>query len=220
MKIAMLARNPNLYSHKRLVEAAEERGHTLDIINTLRRLHEHHLAPAGGVLQRPEADRLRRGHPAHRCFDNPAMASRLLRQFRDDGRLVPERERRHWPQPWTSCAVCRSWRARGSASRSPPSPMIRNRPTSVLQIAGGAPVVIKLLEGTQGIGVVLGDTERSARLRHRGFPRRQRKHPGAGVHQGSGLHRPARLRGRRQGRGRDDAHRRGRRLPLKPPPRR
>lgn len=36
MKIAMLARNPNLYSHKRLVEAAETRGHTLDILNTLR----------------------------------------------------------------------------------------------------------------------------------------------------------------------------------------
>lgn len=36
MKIAMLARNPNLYSHKRLVEAAEDRGHELDIISTLR----------------------------------------------------------------------------------------------------------------------------------------------------------------------------------------
>ena len=36
MKIAMLARNPNLYSHKRLVEAAEEREHTLDILNTTR----------------------------------------------------------------------------------------------------------------------------------------------------------------------------------------
>ena len=36
MKIAMLARNAELYSHKRLKEAAEERGHTLDIINTLR----------------------------------------------------------------------------------------------------------------------------------------------------------------------------------------
>lgn len=36
MKIAMLARNPNLYSHKRLVEAAEDRGHTLDILNTTR----------------------------------------------------------------------------------------------------------------------------------------------------------------------------------------
>ena len=36
MKIAMLARNANLYSHKRLKEAAEARGHTLDILNTLR----------------------------------------------------------------------------------------------------------------------------------------------------------------------------------------
>lgn len=34
MKIAMLARNPNLYSHKRLVEAAEARGHHIDIVNT------------------------------------------------------------------------------------------------------------------------------------------------------------------------------------------
>jgi ribosomal protein S6--L-glutamate ligase len=36
MKIAMLARNPGLYSHRRLKEAAEARGHTLDILNTLR----------------------------------------------------------------------------------------------------------------------------------------------------------------------------------------
>jgi ribosomal protein S6--L-glutamate ligase len=36
MKIAMLAVNPNLYSHKRLVEAAETRGHTLEILNTKR----------------------------------------------------------------------------------------------------------------------------------------------------------------------------------------
>ena len=36
MKIAMMAVNPNLYSHKRLVEAAEQRGHTIEIVNTLR----------------------------------------------------------------------------------------------------------------------------------------------------------------------------------------
>jgi ribosomal protein S6--L-glutamate ligase len=36
MKIAMLARNPNLYSHKRLVEAAEIRGHEIRIVDTLR----------------------------------------------------------------------------------------------------------------------------------------------------------------------------------------
>ena len=36
MKIAMLARNPDLYSHRRLAAAAEEHGHTLDILNTTR----------------------------------------------------------------------------------------------------------------------------------------------------------------------------------------
>ncbi|MGD8809806.1 MAG: 30S ribosomal protein S6--L-glutamate ligase, partial [Gammaproteobacteria bacterium] len=36
MKIAMMARNANLYSHKRLVEAAEERGHHIDVIDTLK----------------------------------------------------------------------------------------------------------------------------------------------------------------------------------------
>lgn len=36
MKIAMLARSPDLYSHRRLKEAAEARGHALDIIDTLR----------------------------------------------------------------------------------------------------------------------------------------------------------------------------------------
>ena len=36
MKIVMLARNPELYSHKRLKQAAEDRGHQFDIVNTLR----------------------------------------------------------------------------------------------------------------------------------------------------------------------------------------
>ena len=36
MKIYLLARNPNLYSHRRLVEEAETRGHDIQIINTLR----------------------------------------------------------------------------------------------------------------------------------------------------------------------------------------
>ena len=36
MKIAMLSRSPNLYSHKRIKEAAEDRGHELDIVNTTR----------------------------------------------------------------------------------------------------------------------------------------------------------------------------------------
>ena len=35
MRLAMLARNPNLYSHKRLAAAAAQRGHSIDVINTL-----------------------------------------------------------------------------------------------------------------------------------------------------------------------------------------
>jgi ribosomal protein S6--L-glutamate ligase len=35
MKIVMLARNPSLYSHRRIVEAARARGHEIDVINTL-----------------------------------------------------------------------------------------------------------------------------------------------------------------------------------------
>ena len=36
MKIVILARNPKLYTHRRLVEVAEQRGHEIRIINTLR----------------------------------------------------------------------------------------------------------------------------------------------------------------------------------------
>ena len=36
MKLVMLARNPSLYSHRRVVEVARARGHDIDVINTLR----------------------------------------------------------------------------------------------------------------------------------------------------------------------------------------
>ncbi len=55
MKIAMLARNADLYSHHRLKEAAEARGHELDIINTLRCYMNIAVAPARDLLQRREA---------------------------------------------------------------------------------------------------------------------------------------------------------------------
>ncbi len=36
MKIALLARNPSLYTHRRICEAARERGHEIEVVNTLR----------------------------------------------------------------------------------------------------------------------------------------------------------------------------------------
>ena len=114
MKIAMLARNPNLYSHKRLQESAIERGHELDIINTTRcymniASRRPEIYYNGEILQRYDAVIPRIG--ASVTFYGTAV----LRQF------------------------------------------------EVLKVAGGAPLVVKLLEGTQGIGVVLADTNRSAK---------------------------------------------------------
>jgi hypothetical protein len=60
MKIAILSRNAKLYSTRRLVEAAQARGHEVRVHRRAALLHEHHLAPPEHPLQGRGADRLRR----------------------------------------------------------------------------------------------------------------------------------------------------------------
>ncbi|APG63308.1 ribosomal protein S6 modification protein [Sphingorhabdus lutea] len=161
MKIAMLARNPNLYSHKRLVEAAEARGHTLDIINTLRctmniTSHRPTILYNGETLKGYDAVIPRIGA----SITHYGLA--VLRQFEMGG---------VWPLN-ESVAIgrsrdkLRSMQIFAKHGLGLPVTAFAHDPKQtdeVMKIAGGAPVVIKLLEGTQGIGVVLGDTERSAK---------------------------------------------------------
>ena len=90
----------------------------------------------------------------------------------------------------------------------------------IIRAVNGPPVVIKLLEGTQGIGVVLAETMSRGQVGDRGLSRRQCEYPGAGIHQGSRRHRHPRAGRRRQGGRRDEAHRRTGRFPQQPPPRR
>lgn len=160
MKIAMLARNANLYTHKRLKEAAEERGHKLDIINTLRcymniASHRPEVFYNGEKLLGYDAVIPRIG--ASVTFYGTAV----LRQFEMMG-VFPLNE---------SVAIGRSrdkLRSMQLLARDGvglPVTAFAHDPKQtdeVLALAGGAPVVIKLLEGTQGIGVVLADTKRSA----------------------------------------------------------
>ena len=161
MKIAMLARNPNLYTHKRLKEAAEKRGHTLDIINTLR-------CYMNIASRRPEVY-----YNGEKLVGYDAVIPRIgasvtfygmavLRQFEMQG-VYPLNE---------SVAIGRSrdkLRSMQLLARDGiglPVTTFAHDPKQteeVLELAGGAPVVIKLLEGTQGIGVVLADTNRSAK---------------------------------------------------------
>jgi ribosomal protein S6--L-glutamate ligase len=161
MKIAMLARNPKLYSHQRLKEAAEARGHQLVIINTLhcymniasRRPEIYYSA-----VKLPKYDAVIPRIGASVTFYGLA----ILRQFEMMG-VFPLNE---------SVAIGRSrdkLRSMQILAREGiglPVTTFAHDPKQtdeVVALAGGAPLVIKLLEGTQGIGVVLADTDRSAK---------------------------------------------------------
>ncbi|WP_417809281.1 30S ribosomal protein S6--L-glutamate ligase [Thioclava sp.] len=161
MKIAMMARNPELYSHKRLKEAAEARGHELHIINTLRcymniasRRPEMYyngekLEGFDAVIPRIGASVTFYGLAVLRQFEMmgvyPLNESVAIGRSRDKLRSMQLLARDGVGLPVTTFA------------HDP------KQTDEVLELAGGAPVVIKLLEGTQGIGVVLADTKRSAK---------------------------------------------------------
>lgn len=160
MKIAMLARNPNLYSHKRLVAAAEERGHSIEIINTLRcymniTSHRPTVHYDGQVLEGYDAVIPRIG--ASVTFYGLAV----LRQFEMMG-VYPLNESVGIGR---SRDKLRSMQLLARDGIGLPVTAFAQDPRQtgeLLKIVGNAPVVIKLLEGTQGIGVVLADTQRSA----------------------------------------------------------
>ena len=160
MKIALLARNPKLYSHKRLVEAAETRGHEIQVIDTLKVVmnvatHKPVMTYMGDALTGFDAVIPRIG--ASITFFGTAV----LRQFEVMG-VYPLNE---------SVAISRSRDKLRSlqllARKGVGLPVtafahMSAKPEEIIDMVGGAPVVIKLLEGTQGIGVVLGETETAA----------------------------------------------------------
>lgn len=161
MKIAMLARNPNLYSHKRLVEAAEARGHTIDIINTTQcnmnitahrpqvNCNGRSLAGYDAVIPRIGASITFYGLAVLRQFEMmgvwPLNESVAIGRSRDKLRSLQLLSREGIGLPVTGFA--------NSAKQA----------EEMIKMVNGPPVVIKLLEGTQGIGVILSNTMSSAK---------------------------------------------------------
>jgi ribosomal protein S6--L-glutamate ligase len=161
MKIAMLARNAKLYSHQRLKEAAEARGHELEIIDTLRcymniasrrpevYYNGEKLTGFDAVIPRIGASVTFYGMAVLRQFEMmgvyPLNESVAIGRSRDKLRSMQLMARDGIGLPVTTFA------------HDP------KQTEEVLRLAGGAPIVIKLLEGTQGIGVVLADSDRSAK---------------------------------------------------------
>ncbi|MEO2268097.1 30S ribosomal protein S6--L-glutamate ligase [Pseudoalteromonas pernae] len=160
MKIGILSRNRNLYSTRRLIEAAEQRGHEVQVLDALRcymniNSEEPEIHFKGEKLEEFNAIIPRIG--ASVTF----YGCSVLRQFEMMG-VYPVNE---------SVAITRSrdkLRSLQLLSRKGvgmPVTGFASKPDDVkdlLEMVGGAPVVIKLLEGTQGIGVVLAETRKAA----------------------------------------------------------
>jgi ribosomal protein S6--L-glutamate ligase len=160
MKIALLSRNRKLYSSRRLIEAATERGHEIKVLDALRcymniASHKPTIHYKGEQLMGFDAVIPRIG--ASITF----YGTSVLRQFEMMG-VYPLNE---------SVAVSRSrdkLRSMQLLSRKGlgmPVTGFANKPDDIkdlIKMVGGAPLVIKLLEGTQGIGVVLAETAKAA----------------------------------------------------------
>ena len=161
MKIALLTEFPELYSSRRLIEAARARGHDIDIVRTLQVViniesGQPSLFFEGKKLEEYDAVIPRIGQSI--TFQGVAV----LRQFEMMGVTALN----------SSLAIGRSrdklhaLQLLGSSGVALPATAFAhdlNRSGDVIDMTGGAPVVIKQLEGTEGIGVVLGETETSAK---------------------------------------------------------
>lgn len=153
MKLAILSRSPNAYSTQRLKAAAHERGHTVNVLNTLRFAID---------LSGDEPDLMYRGK---HLSDYDAVLPRIGASITFYGlAVVRQFEQMDVYTPNTAAGIANSrdkLRAIQILSRHdvrmPATMFVRDRADVLpaIEQVGGAPVVIKLLEGTQGIGVIL-----------------------------------------------------------------
>ena len=161
MKIAILSRNPKLYSTRRLKEEGEAHGHEIDIVDTLHcymditksrpavRYKGEELPKYDAIIPRIGASITFYGASVVRQFEmmgtysiNESVA---ITRARDKLRSLQLLSRKGVGLPRTGFA-------------SKPDDV-----DDLIKNVGGAPLVIKLLEGTQGIGVVLADTNKAAK---------------------------------------------------------
>lgn len=161
MKIAILSRGPKLYSTRRLVEAAEQRGHEVIVLDHLKCVlviekGNPHIFYGGkevtgidAIIPRIGTSVTFYGAAVVRQFEQMKVFSSVESQA-----LVRSRDKLRSLQLLAKAGIGMPKTAFASAPRN-----IDN----VLEQVGGAPVVIKLLEGTQGIGVILAETHKSAK---------------------------------------------------------
>ncbi len=161
MKIAVLSRNPNLYSTRRLKEAIEAKGHEAQIIDHLKCdivmddegpsifYQGKSLKDINAIIPRIGASVTFYGTAVVRQFEMmkvfSAVDSIAITRSRDKLRSLQILSKHGIKMPKTAFT---------NYSKDE---------NKVLKHIGQAPVVIKLLEGTQGLGVVLAETNKAAK---------------------------------------------------------
>jgi len=160
MKLAILSRAPRCYSTRRLREAAAARGHTVKVLDTLKFSIEversapdlyfgsKHLSQYDAVIPRIGASITYFGTAVVRQFEQldvytPNSANGISNS-RDKLRALQILSRHDIGLPHTA--------------------FVRRKQDVLpaIERVGGAPVIIKLLEGTQGVGVILADSVKIA----------------------------------------------------------
>lgn len=160
MRLLILSRNSSLYSTRRLHEAAVERGHSTAVVDYLRcymniaskrpkvMFGGAPLEKVDAVIPRIGATHTFYGTAVVRQFEvmgvYPLNESQAITRSRDKLRSLQLMSRRGVGMPVTALAHS------------------TKDVKGVIDTVGGAPLVVKLLEGTQGIGVVLCETRKAA----------------------------------------------------------
>ena len=161
LKIALLASNPQLYSNQRILEAGEERGHEMKFLNIKDcymklddEMPEVHYR-GGSIIDDLDAviPRIRPSATFYGCA--------IARQFESMGVYVQN----------GASAITQSRDKLFSlqllikSGLDIPITGFANSPidtNELIEMVGGAPLVVKLLEGSQGRGVVLAETKKAA----------------------------------------------------------
>jgi ribosomal protein S6--L-glutamate ligase len=161
MRVYILSRNQSLYSTRRLVEAAEAKGWEVRVIDYLKCSIEIMKGKLkvnykGEELPVPDAIIPRIG--ASRTFYGTAMVRHfeMMDVFTTSGSLAIKRSR----------DKLRSLQVLSKFEVDMPKTIFASNKSSakdVIALSGGAPLILKILEGTQGVGVVLVDSEKAAK---------------------------------------------------------
>jgi ribosomal protein S6--L-glutamate ligase len=160
MNIVILSRNANLYSTARLIEEGEQRGHLIEVIDPLKcdliierekptiYYKDRYLDYVDAIVPRIGASVTFYGCAVVRQFEMMNIFTTVTSEA-----IIRSRDK------------LRSFQRLSKAGIGMPKTVFTNYSRDVEEVlahVGGTPVVIKLLEGTQGIGVVLAETKNAA----------------------------------------------------------